>query len=124
ENDGCIETKTFSGLFANCAFGEYKSDEKFDVVLIGDSHARTIRPGLDHLFNELGISAVWVGKGATFPALGASIVDNGRIDSRDADIYEKIYEKILEIKPGYVIFAARWDLAFNTFRHEGGQRFL
>lgn len=88
-----------------CRFGAPIEDKKIDVVLIGDSHARHLLPGLHAYYLAKGMSGLFSeGQGALPIPGGESGVS--KVKYRP---FDKAFEYVLREKPSLLILSARWD---------------
>jgi len=124
EKSNCRNTEKFSGLLSNCGFGNLDKN-KLDVIIIGDSHARSLRAGFDEFFGKNNLSGVYLGEGGSFPLYGATGVDNVNNigpSRKVTEEYKKIYHAVEKYSPPVTVLIARWPLSWHTTRPNGSSR--
>lgn len=86
-----------------CLIGEAKAAPSF--ILIGDSHAQALIPGLSAAAEEQGVAGLTLTSAGFFPGLGKRSVGSGRDDPRSARMLEVIaeYDTIENL-----VFTASW----------------
>jgi peptidoglycan/LPS O-acetylase OafA/YrhL len=107
-----------------CKFGNPNPGRKFDMLVIGDSHADAIAPALIQAAQELGLSGYQMTAGGCLPLWGIRQVWNAEIESACDQYRNLVQEAIKQLKVGgTVVIAARWAVYVETTFTENGQRY-
>jgi peptidoglycan/LPS O-acetylase OafA/YrhL len=96
-----------------CTLGIAEGVPRF--ILWGDSHAETLRPGLDQIARSLGQAGIFAGRGGCAPVLEVERLD----EPECLPINQAIVKRILASPTiSTVILAARWGLWANGTRYK------
>lgn len=101
-----------------CEFGE-DHGEKFDAVLLGDSHAWHWIPGLDALFRKNHLAGAAITGGGTLLLRGGTRYDGSVPTPSSNEWARNTDDFILRSRPPVVIISARWSMYTLTIPEPG-----
>jgi hypothetical protein len=106
-----------------CLLGRAQPDGPFDVVLIGDSHARHFAPAVDRVLDASNVPGRFFSVGGCITLFGIKAYNGERLRDKCADYLDGLIEFFANDNSSkLVIIAARWQVYSDENRTESGRK--